>query len=133
MRREFMLGGAAIVLLAVVVWGYVAMSGSRGGSVTVEAVAEAPRSGDDAGYTVRYTNAGSQEVTNPQFQTVIRTGEQDWMCQGYQDSATSDAVLEKDAEARPLAIPAGQSLQVTIYCRIPADISLEAAQVLQRP
>ena len=133
MRRELVLGGALVVLLAIVVWGYVARSGSRGGAVTVEAVGEAPRSGDDAGYTVSYTNGGTQEASNPQFQTVIRTGEQDWMCQGYQDLATGDAVLNKDAEARPLVIPAGQNLQATIYCRIPADVSLASAEVLQRP
>jgi uncharacterized repeat protein (TIGR01451 family) len=133
MRREVMLGGAVVVLLAIAAWGYVTMTSSRSGSVTVAAVGEAPRSGDDAGYTVRYTNAGSHDVTNPQFQTVLRAGEQDWMCQGYQDPSTGDAVLGKDAEAHPLTIPAGQTLDATIYCRIPADVALTSPEVLQRP
>ena len=133
MRRLLMAGGAIVVLLAIIAWGYVTMSGSRGGSVTLEAVGPAPRQGDDAGYTVRYTNASGSAVNNPQFQTVIRTGEQDWTCQGYQDPTTDDDVLGTDPETQPLTIPANQDLQVTIYCRIPADVSLESAQVLQRP
>lgn len=133
MRRVLTLGGV-VVLLAVVVWGYVAMSGSRGGSaVTVEGVGEAARAGDDAGYTVRYANAGGQPATNPQFHTVIRVGEQDFMCQGYQDPASGQNIQGSAAEKTPLSIPANGDLQVTIYCRIPANASLTAAQVLQRP
>ena len=122
-----------MVLLAIIVWGYMAMSGTRAGTLTLDAIGPAARVGDDAGYTVRYTNTASQQATNPQFQTVIRTGEQDWMCQGYLDPATGNAVLGKDAEARPLMIPPKQDLQATIYCRIPADVSLSSAEVMQRP
>ena len=133
MRRLLMAGGAIVLLLAIVVWGYVSMSGSRGGSITVAGVGSAPRVGDDAGYTVRYTNASDQAVTNPEFQTVIRMGEQDFLCYGYQDPATGDNLVGSAAESRPLTIPARQDLQVIIYCKIPADFSLESAQVLQRP
>ena len=121
------------MLLAIVVRGYVNMSGNRGGSVTVAAVGPAPRVGDDAGYTVRYTNPSDQAVTNPQFQTVIRMGEQDFLCYGYQDPTTGDALVSSQAESQPLTIPAKQDLQVVIYCKIPADVVLDSAQVLQRP
>jgi hypothetical protein len=96
-------------------------------------VGPAARAGDDAGYTVRYTNASSQAVTNPQFRTVIRIGEQDWMCQGYQDPTSGNDLVGTAAETTPLTIPANQDLQVTIYCRIPADVTLDSAQVIQRP
>jgi hypothetical protein len=131
--RRLLVAGAAIVLLAIVAVGYVSMSGSRGGSITVAGVGAAPRSGDDAGYTVRYTNASGQAVTNPQFHTVIRVGEQDFLCYGYQDPATGDALLSADAESHPLTVPANQDLQAVIYCKIPADVALDSAQVLQRP
>ena len=121
------------MLLAVVVVGYVSMSGNRAGSISVAGVGPAPRVGDDAGYTVRYTNASDQPASNPQFHTVIRIGEQDFLCYGYQDPATGDDLLNNDAESNPLSIPAKQDLQVTIYCKIPPDVSLESAQVLQRP
>jgi hypothetical protein len=128
-----MAGGAIVVLLAIIIWGYVAMSGSQQGSLTVEGIGTAPRVGDDAGYTVRYTNASTQAATNPQFHTVIRVGEQDFLCYGYQDSETGGPVLQKDAETHPLTVPAKQDLQATVYCKIPADVSLTSAQVLQRP
>lgn len=121
------------MLLAIVVWGYVSMSGGGGGTITVAGVGSAPRVGDDAGYTVRYTNATDQAVTNPEFQTVIRIGEQDFLCYGYQDPATGDDLVDTAAESHPLTIPAKQDLQVIIYCKIPADVALDSAQVLQRP
>jgi hypothetical protein len=133
MRRLVMVGAAIIVLLVIVVWGFTSMSGSRGETIAVAGVGPAPRSGDDAGYTVRYTNSSDQAVTNPQFQTVIRVGEQDFLCYGYQDPTTGDDLLSAEAESRPLTIPARQDMQATIYCKIPADVSLESVQVLQRP
>lgn len=133
MRRVLMAGGAIVVLLAIIAWSVVARSGSDGSAVTVEAIGPAPRVGDDAGYTVRYTNPSGQAVTNPQFRTVLRLGEQDWTCQGYHDPATGNDVLGTDAETQPLSLPARQDLQVTIYCRIPADVALDSAQILQRP
>ena len=133
MRRMLMAGGAIVVLIGVIVWGYVAMSGNPGGSVTVEGIGAAPRSGDDAGYTVRYANPSGQAATNPQFHTVIRVGEQDFLCYGYQDPASGDDVQGSDAESHPLTIPAKQNLQAVIYCKIPADQSLDAAKVIQRP
>jgi hypothetical protein len=133
MRRMLMAGGAIVVLLAIIVWGYVAMSGSQQDSLTVAGVGPAPRAGDDAGYTVRYTNASAQAATNPQFHTVIRVGEQDFLCYGYQDPTSGDDIQEKDAEAQPLTIPAKQDLQAVIYCKIPEDVSLDSAQVIQRP
>lgn len=131
--RRLLMGGAIVVLLAIIVLGYVAKSGSQGGSVTVEGVGPAPRVGDDAGYTVRYTNAANQAATNPQFHTVLREGEQDFLCYGYQDPTTGDDVVGNDAESRPLTIPARQGLQAIIYCKIPADVSLDSVQVIQRP
>lgn len=133
MRRMLLAGAAIVVLLAIIVWGFVARSGSQGGSLTVVGVGAAPRSGDDAGYTVRYTNPSSQAATNPQFHTVIRVGEQDFLCYGYQDPTSGDDIQSSDAESHPLTIPAKQDLQAVIYCKIPADQSLDAAQVIQRP
>ena len=133
MRRMLISGGAIVVLLAIIVWGYMAMSGSQGGSVSVEGIGPAPRAGDDAGYTVRYTNASAQAATNPQFHTVIREGEQDFLCYGYHDPSTNADIQATDAETHPLTIPAKQDLQVTIYCKIPASVALDSAQVLQRP
>ncbi len=121
------------MFLAIIVWGYMAMSGSQQGSLTVEGVGPAPRAGDDAGYTVRYTNASAQAATNPQFHTVIRVGEQDFLCYGYQDPTNNADVQGTDAETHPLTIPPKQDLQATIYCKIPEDVSLTSAQVLQRP
>ncbi len=121
------------MFLAIIVLGYVARSGSPAGSLTVEGIGPAPRVGDYAGYTVRYTNASAQAATNPQFQTVIRVGEQDFMCYGYQDPTNNADVQGTDAETHPLTIPAKQVLQVNIYCKIPEDVSLTSAQVLQRP
>lgn len=133
MRRMLLAGGAIVVLLAIIVWGYVAMSGSPQGSLTVAGVGAAPRAGDDAGYTVRYTNAAGQAATNPQFHTVIRVGEQDFLCYGYQDPTSGDDIQGSAAESHPLTIPAKQDLQAVIYCKIPADVSLTSAQVIQRP
>lgn len=133
MRRLIVVGAAIVVLLAIVVWVYMSMSSSTGGSLAVAGVGTAPRSGNDAGYTVRYTNSSGQAVSNPQFHTVIRVGDQDFLCYGYQDPTTGDTLLSADAESRPLTIPASQELQATIYCKIPADVSLDSAQVLQRP
>lgn len=121
------------MLLAIIVRGYAAMSGSQPGSLTVEGIGAAPRSGDDAGYTVRYANASGQAATNPQFHTVIRIGEQDFLCYGYQDPASGDNIQRSDAEAHPLIIPAKQDLQAIIYCKIPENVSLDSAQVIQRP
>lgn len=133
MRRTLMAGGAVVVLLAIIVWGYVARSGSSQGSLTVVGVGPAARAGDEAGYTVRYTNASGQDVTNPQFHTVIRVGEQDFLCYGYQDPTSGDDIQGPDAESHPLAIPAQQDLEAVIFCKIPEDVSLDAAQVMQRP
>lgn len=133
MRRTLLAGGAIVVLLAILVWGYVARSGSPQGTLTVAGVGAAPRAGDDAGYTVRYTNASGQVITNPQFHTVLRVGEQDFLCYGYQDPTSGDDIQGADAEAHPLTIPANANLQAVIYCKIPADVSLGSAQVIQRP
>jgi hypothetical protein len=128
-----MAGGAVVVLLAIVVWGYVSTKNSSGGMVTVEGIGPAARSGADAGYSVRYTNPSDQPVTNPQFHTVIRVGEQDFLCYGYQEPSTGDELMNADAESHPLTIPGKQDLQVIIYCKIPDNVSLDTAQVLQRP
>jgi hypothetical protein len=82
---------------------------------------------------VRYSNPSAQAATNPQFHTVIRVGEQDFLCYGYQDPTDNSDVQGTAAETRPLTIPAKQDLQATIYCKIPEDVSLTSAQVLQRP
>lgn len=133
MRRTLLLGGAGALLLALTGCGGVSLSGDDGGSLTVAGIETAPRSGDYAGYTVRYTNSTDQAVSNPQFHTVIRVGGQNFLCYGYQDAATQEAVLRDDAESHPLTIPAKQELQTTIYCKIPADFPVDGAQVLQRP
>lgn len=133
MRRMFLLGGAFTLLLAATGCGSADLSGGNGGALTVAGIGPAPRADDEAGYTVRYTNATADAVSNPQFRTVIRQGGLDFPCYGYLDAATNQALLNSDAEAHPLTIPAGQDLEVTIYCKVPADHALDGAEVVQRP
>lgn len=133
MRRLLTAGGAVVVLLAIIVAVFIARSGTSAGSVTLDALGTAPRVGEDAGFSVRFTNGSGQAVTNPQYHTVVRVGEDDWTCQGYRDPASGDDVMGNDPETHPLTIPAREAVQVTIYCRIPDDVSLDSAQVLLRP
>ncbi|MFT4039993.1 MAG: hypothetical protein QM692_17575 [Thermomicrobiales bacterium] len=133
MRRMLVLAGSLALLLAATGCGSADLSGDAGGSLAVAGIGPAPRADDEAGYTVKYTNSTDQAVTNPQFHTVIRQGGLDFLCYGYQDPATNETLLQTDAEAHPLTIPAGQDLQVTIYCKIPADFALDSPEVIQRP
>jgi hypothetical protein len=83
-------------------------------------------------FNVTFTNNSAAAVENPQARVLVNVADKEWPCQGYINPETGAVVFEvNDASANPLVIPAGQSVEVAILCRVP-DAPLDDAKPVMR-